>query len=517
MEVLQDMREYSIQNKKAWEYNAYEFWIQQSGSPEKRAQKDIENPIGMLKKYSKYFDNYQGVRVANICGSCGKKAIPLDILGAEVTIFDISEDNKRYAMEVAEAAKVNINFEVGDVLEINMEKYAGYFDVIFMEGGVLHYFHDINQFMQIMFALLKTNGKMICRDFHPFSKIADMLNLQQPTMNYFSTEVFEGEMAHARFFEKEIKKEMPKCSYRKYTVSEIINAVIENGFILKRFDEHPSWENEKIPGEFTIVAKKETGMTDFERTFDNTAIGYDKSRPSYVNEIYNDIFKYKQINSESNVLEIGMGTGKASKPILDTKCHLIGIEPGENLAALAKAKYKNYTNCSIYTQTLQDYVCPDESFDLIYSATAFHWIPEEYGYRRVYDLLKSGGIFARFAYHAGTDKKRRAMMEEIQELYRKYMDSTRAPKEFDFDDAKGLAEIAKKYGFVDIEYKVYHVTKDFTAEEYMELLKTYPDHMNLEEKSRKMLFDGSYDAINRHGGVITVYYTMDLELARKAL
>ena len=49
MEVLQDMREYSIQNKKAWEYNAYEFWIQQSGSPEKRAQKDIENPIGMLK------------------------------------------------------------------------------------------------------------------------------------------------------------------------------------------------------------------------------------------------------------------------------------------------------------------------------------------------------------------------------------------------------------------------------------------------------------------------------------
>ena len=52
------------------------------------------------------------IRVANICGSCGKIAVPLAILGAEVTVFDISEDNKRYALEVAEAANVTIHFEV---------------------------------------------------------------------------------------------------------------------------------------------------------------------------------------------------------------------------------------------------------------------------------------------------------------------------------------------------------------------------------------------------------------------
>ncbi|WP_406541363.1 hypothetical protein [Clostridium ljungdahlii] len=75
-------------------------------------------------------------------------------------------------------------------------------------------------------------------------------------MSYFSTDVFEGEMAHARFFPDEIRRQMPLCSYRKYTISEIINAVIENGFTLNRFDEHPYWTNEDIPGEFTIIAKK---------------------------------------------------------------------------------------------------------------------------------------------------------------------------------------------------------------------------------------------------------------------
>ena len=76
-------------------------------------------------------------------------------------------------------------------------------------------------------------------------------------MDYFSTEIFEGEMAHARFFEESIRAQMPKCSYRKYTVSEIINSVINNGFTLRKFDEHPAWTN-KVPGEFTIVATTAT-------------------------------------------------------------------------------------------------------------------------------------------------------------------------------------------------------------------------------------------------------------------
>ena len=250
------MKDYSAKNKKAWEYNAYEFWTMTSGTPAERAEKDVENPEKMLRRYAGYFDRYQDVKIANICGSCGKKAIPLALLGAEVTVFDISEDNRRYAMETAEAAHAGICYEVCDILDIDLKKYGGAFDVVFMEGGILHYFHDINEFMRIMYALLRPGGKMICSDFHPFTKIMDSLKLETPVMSYFSTDVYEGEMAHARFFEKEIRDRMPKCSYRKYTISEIINAIIRNGFRLVQFDEHPSWENEKLPGEFTAVAAR---------------------------------------------------------------------------------------------------------------------------------------------------------------------------------------------------------------------------------------------------------------------
>ncbi len=225
------------------------------GEPAEWAKKIRENPIKQLKRYSVYFDTYNGVKIAHICGSCGKKAVPLALLGADVTVFDISEDNKRYALELADVAGTRINYEVCDVLEIE-EKYYNSFDVVFMEGGVLHYFHDIDEFMRIMYRLLKGGGKMICSDFHPFTKISDILNLEQPAMSYFSTEIFNGEMAHARFFDDEIRSKMPKCSYRKYTVSEIINSIIESGFVLKSFDEHPAWTNENVPGEFNVLAVK---------------------------------------------------------------------------------------------------------------------------------------------------------------------------------------------------------------------------------------------------------------------
>lgn len=71
------MNDAGKQHKRAWEYDAYNFWVKHNGTPEVRAKEDVENPTKMLRKYASYFDHYEGVKIANICGSCGKKAIPL--------------------------------------------------------------------------------------------------------------------------------------------------------------------------------------------------------------------------------------------------------------------------------------------------------------------------------------------------------------------------------------------------------------------------------------------------------
>lgn len=252
------MKDYTREHKAAWEYDAYGFWLRHNGRPEELAAKLLADPAGGgMKRYAAYFGDCAGMKVANICGSCGKKAVPLALLGAEVSVFDISRDNQRYALELAAAAGVQLDYRLGDVMQIDLACYGGVFDVVFMEGGVLHYFHDLDRFMALMRQLLKPGGRMICSDFHPFTKVLDSLGLQHRTMNYFDTSVVEGEMAHARFYDEETRKNFPRCRYRRYTISEIVNAIIGAGFILQRLDEHPAWENPALPGEFTAVAAKE--------------------------------------------------------------------------------------------------------------------------------------------------------------------------------------------------------------------------------------------------------------------
>ena len=44
------MIEYSAQNKKAWEHHVYEFWVEQSGTPVDRAQKDLEKYAALAER-----------------------------------------------------------------------------------------------------------------------------------------------------------------------------------------------------------------------------------------------------------------------------------------------------------------------------------------------------------------------------------------------------------------------------------------------------------------------------------
>jgi len=245
----------TLQNKSAWEYDAYAFWTNHEGAPEDLAKRMTADPRAMLKHHAGYLGNVEGKRIANLCGSCGKKPIPLALLGARVTVFDISEENRRYACETAQAAGAAIDYVVGDVMAVDMEKYRGAFDILYMEGGILHYFHDLDGFMGIVRALAAPGGRLVLSDFHPIHKVIDVNGLGGCPGDYFTADILEGEMPHAKFYPEEVRNGFPKCRLRRYTLSEILNAVIRSGFTIRQFDEHPGWTNPRMPGEFTLVAE----------------------------------------------------------------------------------------------------------------------------------------------------------------------------------------------------------------------------------------------------------------------
>ena len=255
-------------------------------------------------------------------------------------------------------------------------------------------------------------------------------------------------------------------------------------------------------------------------TFDTVADAYAKLRPGYVDALYQDIFDYCPLDAFSRAVEVGIGGGQATRPILETGCAVMAVEPGESFFELCRKRFAAYQNFSTITGKFEDVTFPPECCDLVYSASAFHWVPEEIGYRKAFDMLKPGGAFARFANHPWRDKGNPTLAAALDEAYAQYYHTyyRSVPKlEDEYTEAQAIrrAEIAAKYSFVDIQHHLYRRTRTFTAAEYVQLLGTYSDHINLPDDVRLPFFQAVEDAINTNGGTIAIYDTIDLQLARK--
>ena len=257
-----------------------------------------------------------------------------------------------------------------------------------------------------------------------------------------------------------------------------------------------------------------------EGTFDTVVSKYEKMRPGYAPELYQTIFDYAPIGEDSRVVEVGSGSGQATLPVLQKGCELVSVEYGENFSKALREKFKDYPKFSVITGKFEDVDLEDDAYDLVFSATAFHWVPEEIGYPKVYSALKPGGAFARFANRPRNSQNAPELALEIDALYEEnynkaYDIKSGTKKWFTEEKAKEISQIPAKYGFTDITYKLFYRERVFTADEYIQLLGTYSDHIAIEETIRNEFFSRIAAAINRHGGKIIISDTMDLELARK--
>lgn len=256
---------------------------------------------------------------------------------------------------------------------------------------------------------------------------------------------------------------------------------------------------------------------DLRRTFNTDEYNYDKSRPTYPKELFNDIFNYINLSENSNALEIGIGTGQATLPFLNNGCNVTAVELGYNLARYCVQKYLHFDNFSIINSDFIEADLPEKSFDLIYSATAFHWIPKDSGYTKVKSLLKSDGAVALFWNHPFVSNKNDKTNLASMSVYKKYRPNDKTPAEFDSTKCQEQINELKKYGFTHIKSKVYKRIRKLSSEEYISLIKTYSDHNALPEEVRKAFEKDMKKAIDDVGGVINIYDTIDLYLGRNSL
>jgi 2-polyprenyl-3-methyl-5-hydroxy-6-metoxy-1,4-benzoquinol methylase len=234
-------------NQRAWNAQRFNAWVSAFGNPETEAARIIAEPERVLRRLAPYLGEVTGKRICNVQGSHGRIAVALARQGADVTVIDFSEENRRFALDLATAAGVTIDYALCDIMEAGGLVRARDFDILVLELGILHYHQDIEGFFTVMRTLARDGGTLFLNEFHPVQR---KLFWTEGPRDYFQTDLIEADVPNPDL----TGASLGRCLYRFWTMGDILTAVIKAGFTIVRLDEHPDQTDSTIPGSFTLLA-----------------------------------------------------------------------------------------------------------------------------------------------------------------------------------------------------------------------------------------------------------------------
>ncbi len=261
-----------------------------------------------------------------------------------------------------------------------------------------------------------------------------------------------------------------------------------------------------------------TVATERRLIFGEVAELYERVRPAYPEALVQDVIA---LSGADRALEVGAGTGKATRLFADRGVAVHALEPSAEMAAVARRVCAPYEHVEIEECEFERFGAPRERFALVFSGQAWHWIRPEVGYMKAREALVDGGLLAAFWNRPRWNEV--ALHPELVEAYRRA-----APG---FDPAAGpdpmhpatemtptlggdwLGESEAAAGFERPETRSYDWQWTHSTTDYLELLQTHSGHMIRPPAERKAILAEVGAAIDRNGGTFEMAYVTVLCLA----
>lgn len=252
--------------------------------------------------------------------------------------------------------------------------------------------------------------------------------------------------------------------------------------------------------------------------FKNIIADYEAARPGYPDALFCDILACSDRIGPLDILEIGAGPGQASDYFVRNGFRLTALEISQPQVDYLESKYFEYPNFRAVCSRFEDFSADEASFDIIFSATAFHWIAPEVGYPKAYRLLRRGGVLAVFWHLASILEPPTEMLQQIRAIYREI-----APELDDYlniDAAEELHQLRLKQIqtgalFHQPVSRVYRWEDIYTTQRYLKLMNSYSDFHSISSEKREEIQSQVAAYIKSKGGSIVIPQEVRLYLAIK--
>ncbi len=254
-------------------------------------------------------------------------------------------------------------------------------------------------------------------------------------------------------------------------------------------------------------------------SFDPVAELYDRARPVYPAALVEQIAAAAELGPASRVLEIGPGTGQLTVALARTGAQVTAVELGAGLATVARRKLADFTRVRVEVAAFETWPAPADPFDLVASATAFHWLDPAVRIERTAAALRPGGLFARISTHhvaGGTVE----FFAEAQRCYRRFdpdhtaADWTLPRTEVLTDTDPGNITTAGLFEPATLHRHRQDI--GYSTAEYVDVLSTYSAINRIPANDKQSLLSCLAGLIDSgYGGRIVKRYCFELRLARR--
>ncbi|MGK5682874.1 class I SAM-dependent methyltransferase [Actinoplanes sp. URMC 104] len=224
--------------------------------------------------------------------------------------------------------------------------------------------------------------------------------------------------------------------------------------------------------------------------FDEVPELYDRVRPGYPDELFADLVAVTGLGAGSAALEVGCGTGQATRSLAALGWRVTALEPGAGLAAVARRRLAGRGEVELVPSTFEDWDNRGKRFDVLVAAQSWHWVDPAVAERRVPELLRPGGWTALLSHVVVRRPGEPEMYAATADLHERYSPG---------NPAWGHPPLEEEARPGD-EDRCYPTVQWFDGRGFADLLRTTSIYRKLPEGVREPLLDAIAERIRTRLG-----------------
>lgn len=252
-------------------------------------------------------------------------------------------------------------------------------------------------------------------------------------------------------------------------------------------------------------------------SFDEDPDAYDRSRPVAPAHVFHDIARLAGLRPGSTVVEIGPGTGQATRPLAERGLRILALELGPHLAERARQNLASFPDVEVVATSFEAWDPGPAKFDAVLACNSFHWLEPDIRFAKSAAVLAPRGhlIVLAMSWVVPDDADR--FWWDVQDDYVAVGGQRVDPATKHPDSVGDLGPAVQECGCFEeptIERCRFDVT--FTADRYATNLSTQSGIKELAPDVRAELIHRIRRRIEARGGAVTAHLLAVLTVARRA-